>query len=50
MEEILKMKLLKVYLHQNQCCIVGILFSHYSEQIKNFNKNYQKTDNPTEIL
>ena len=44
------MKLLKVYLHQNQCCITSIFFSN-SEQIKNWNKNFhQKTDNSTEIL
>ena len=45
---ILKMKLLKVCLHQNQCCITSIFFSHNSEQIKNFNENYQKTNNSTE--
>ena len=45
------MKLLKVYLHQNQCCITSIFFCHNSEQIKNWNKNFsQKTDNSTEIL
>ena len=43
----LKIKLLKVYLHQNQCCITNIFFPHNSEQIKNCN---QKTDNSTEIL
>ena len=47
----LKIKLLKVYLHQNQCCITNIFFPHNSEQIKNCNKNFnQKTDNSTEIL
>ena len=45
------MKLLKVYLHQNQCFITSFFFSHNSEQIKNFNENsYQKTDNSTESL
>ena len=45
------MKLLKVYLHQNQCCITSIFFSHNSDQIKNFKVNsYQKTDNSTESL
>ena len=47
----LKIKLLKVYVHQNQCCITNIFFPHNSEQIKNCNKNFnQKTDNSTEIL
>ena len=47
----LKMKLLKVSLHQNQCCITSIFFSHNSEQIKICNKNFgQKTDNSMEVL
>ena len=47
---ILKMKLLKVYLSQNQCCITSFFyFSRNSERIKNFDKNYQKTDNSIEI-
>ena len=44
------MILLKLYLHQNQCCTTSIFFPHNSEQIKNFDKNYQKTDNSPEIL
>ena len=50
MKLILKMKLLKVYLNQNQCCNEYFFFSYNSEQIKNFNKKYQEIDNSTEIL
>ena len=51
MELLLKMKLLKLYLHQNQCCITSIYFSPNSEQIKSSNKNfYQKIDYSIGVL